>query len=297
MNLFMQGMRRSGTTIVFDILSQDSRFDLHYEPLSAGRVGALGGGSKVQKLDLMEKTLQSREEFLRENPHIVADMTAFNYGAPRNPSLELESILPSVCLEYLRHLLHSKHNVIKFTRMYRKARVLADLDPKAYVVLLVRDPRNVVASYLYGRGQRRMHKYATRELFFTRNSKMNSWKCRQFADAIAEQENRPECRNVSNWLRPLIVWEYTFRHFYREAQELYGERFRLLRHEDLCADPTAETIRLYQHIGLEPDHQVVQWAAQNVRGNFTECYSDDPRWSDAFERYGMMSTLQTAGYA
>ena len=293
----MQGMRRSGTTIVFDILSQDPRFDLHYEPLSAGRVGALGGGSGVQKLDLMDKTLQARKEFLRENPHIAADPTIFNHGAPRDPSLELESTLPPVCLDYLRHLLRPEHNVVKFTRMYRKTRDLVSLDPNAYVVLLVRNPRDVVASYLYARGQRRLHKYASRELFFTRTSKMNSWKVGQFADGIADQENRPECRNVPNWIRPLIVWEYTFRHFHQEAQELYGDRYRILRHEDLCANPAEETVRLYEHIGFEPDQRVVQWAAKHVRCNFKECYSDDPRWSEAFERYGLLSSLQTAGYA
>ena len=297
MNLFMQGMRRSGTTIVFDILSQDPRLDLHYEPLSAGRAGALGGGSGVQQFDLMEKTWQARASFLRENPHITADLTTFNHGAPRDPSLELESALPPVCLDYLRSLLKSEHNVIKFTRMYRKAKDLVALDPDAYVVLLVRDPRDVVASYLYAKGQRRLHKYATRELFFTRTSSMNSWKVRQFAEGIAEQENRPECRNLPNWLRPLIVWEYTFRHFHREAKELFGERYRILRHEDLCANPAEETVSLFEHIGFEPDPRVVEWAVRNVRHNSKECYSDDPRWSAAFERYGLTPTLRTAGYA
>ena len=55
MKLFMQGMRRSGTTIIFDILSQDERLDLYYEPFSEGKVGSLGGGSGLQPVDLMEK--------------------------------------------------------------------------------------------------------------------------------------------------------------------------------------------------------------------------------------------------
>jgi hypothetical protein len=194
----MQGMH--DRPIVFDILSQDPRFDLHYEPLSAGRVGALGGGSGVQKLDLMNKTLQARKAFLRENPAIAADMTVFNHGAPKDPSLELDATLPAVCLDYLRHLLRSEHNVIKFTRMYRKAHDLAELDPGAYVVLLVRDPREVVASYLYARGQSRLHKYATRELFFTRTSSMNSWKVREFADAIMTRKTGgiPECPKLAS---------------------------------------------------------------------------------------------------
>ena len=67
MKLFIQGMRRSGTTIVFDILSQDRQLDLYYEPFSLGRKGALGGGSGIQKIDLMEKIRLSREHFIYKN--------------------------------------------------------------------------------------------------------------------------------------------------------------------------------------------------------------------------------------
>ena len=33
MNIFVQGLRRSGTTIVFDIFWQDKGLDCYYEPL------------------------------------------------------------------------------------------------------------------------------------------------------------------------------------------------------------------------------------------------------------------------
>ena len=37
MNVFVQGMRRTGTTIVYDLLSVDPGFDVYYEPLAAGK--------------------------------------------------------------------------------------------------------------------------------------------------------------------------------------------------------------------------------------------------------------------
>ena len=50
MNVFIQGMRRSGTTILFDILSVDPYFDSYYEPFAAANKEAIGGGSGMHKL-------------------------------------------------------------------------------------------------------------------------------------------------------------------------------------------------------------------------------------------------------
>ena len=44
MNVFIQGMRRSGTTILFDILWEDERFDCYYEPFAAAKKEVWGGG-------------------------------------------------------------------------------------------------------------------------------------------------------------------------------------------------------------------------------------------------------------
>ena len=84
MKLFMQGMRRSGTTIGFDVLSQDPRLDLWYEPFSQGREGALGGGSGIQQVDLMEKIRAFRRDFCAgwKTP---LEPDALNWGAPRSP--------------------------------------------------------------------------------------------------------------------------------------------------------------------------------------------------------------------
>ena len=35
MNVFIQGMRRNGTTILFDLFCEDDLYDCYYEPLAA----------------------------------------------------------------------------------------------------------------------------------------------------------------------------------------------------------------------------------------------------------------------
>ena len=177
MNLFMQGMRRSGTTIVFDILSQDKRFDMYDEPFSMGHKGALGGGSGIQQFDLMEKIRTLRKSFIESRGQESFSDGDFNCGAPTNPLLELETELPAHCYQYLEYMIEqNEHTVAKFTRMYRKVSSLKELDPHGKFILLVRHPQEVVSSYMYGRDQRRLEKFPDREKFFNTCDAMNPWK-------------------------------------------------------------------------------------------------------------------------
>ena len=59
MKFFMQGMRRSATTVVYDLLSQDDRLDLYYEPYSVHGKVELGGGSGMQEIDHMAKIYET----------------------------------------------------------------------------------------------------------------------------------------------------------------------------------------------------------------------------------------------
>ncbi len=88
MNVFIQGMRRSGTTFLFDILSADGRFDGYYEPLAKAKRRALGGGSGVSKEDFFHKIRETRNAFA--SFYNLPNTDILNYGAPRCPELELK---------------------------------------------------------------------------------------------------------------------------------------------------------------------------------------------------------------
>ncbi len=70
MNLFAQGMRRSGTTITFDILFNDKDLDCYYEPLALAKRDAKGGGSGATDIDYFEKVRQTREACTKKCPQL-----------------------------------------------------------------------------------------------------------------------------------------------------------------------------------------------------------------------------------
>lgn len=296
MKLFMQGMRRSGTTISFDILSQDPRFDLWYEPFSQGKVGALGGGSGIQQVDLMEKIRAFRAEFCaRRNPPLDPDL--LNYGAPRDPDLELDAELPEYCRDYLRAMMErSEHSVFKFTRLYRKVAALARLRPDARFVQLVRHPREVACSYMYGKDQKNAEAIKDADAFFTRNNDANPWNSRRFFDGIVEREGLRHLSKCANFKRYLLIWKYTFEHTHRDGRAAFGDAFYLSRHEDILADPRSATERLYRFLGLAAPPAVLDWAAANVRRSQKETFEGDPRWAEAYAELGMTEAMEAAGY-
>ena len=206
MNIFVQGMRRSGTTIAYDILCADGRFDCYYEPLSAGEP-KLGGGSGAQSVDVSENVHQLRLEYLARERR-SGDAALLNYGAPRQPELELEADLPDFVRDYLAAMLRrSEHSMVKFTRMYRKVRVLWELDPKAAFVHVVRDPRAVVASYLFGEQGKHRRRFRWKRRFFTRSSDRLPWAAYALSERLLETEEFRHLRGCPDFLRALLVWK------------------------------------------------------------------------------------------
>lgn len=296
MKFFMQGMRRSGTTIIFDCLSQDERLDLYYEPFSAAKRGANGGGSGMQKVDFMEKIAAFRTSFIEAN-RLDVDPSVFNYGAPRNPELEIRPDLPALQRQYLTGILErGHHTVVKFVRMYCKASVLDSLADDGFFALLVRHPQEVVASYMYGRDQKRFHETSGRERFFTLKSDTNPWNSFRLLEFIAKEEGRPELVKMPDWMRYLALWKYTFDRPFREGRAAFGERFLLVRYEDLTTQPIEMMERLYDHVGLTPSAKACDWAHANLRPNIKECYADDDRWLAAYQELGLYDSLSNAGY-
>lgn len=299
MKLFMQGMRRSGTTISFDVLSQDPRLDLWYEPFSQGREGALGGGSGLQQVDLMDKIRRFRAEFVakwsEERGPLGED--ALNYGAPRDADLELDEVLPDYCRAYLKQMMaRAEHSVFKFTRMYRKVAALHAIAPDARFVLLLRHPREVVCSYMYGKDQKRAGKLADRDAFFGLNDDANPWNSRRFFEGIVRQAQRKDLERAPNFERYLLIWKYTFEHAHADAKRTFGDAAMILRHEDLLADPRGTIAKLYRHAGLDAPVAALDWAAANVRRSEKQTFEGDPRWTQAYARLGMQDALAAAGY-
>jgi hypothetical protein len=300
-NLFVQGMRRSGTTILYDALIADPELRCFYEPLREEKVTE-GGGSGARPGDAFAETRELREGFRRERfpRQPPAD---FNVGGPRNPGLELEEELPEHAREWLRFLLEQEGPVaIKETRLHCKVGELARLDPGAALVHVVRDPRAVAASIVLGRGRRQERMLPDPDAFFADRSKRKLWSCRPISRrmvrrGLAGGADPQALQDPSNVLRVLLVWKLTFERTWREGRSRFGSRYLLIRNEDLRGDPGGALARIYGLVGREVPAEVAAWADANVREPESPYAADDPRWGVELERAGVTGLLADAGYA
>jgi len=295
MTVFMQGMRRSGTTIAYDLFCADGSFDTFYEPLAMARP-KIGGGSGVQEVDVFESVRRIRSAFLAQRDAVPLE-PLLNHGAPRKPDLELDPDLPPLVREYLEYMLRESRNpVLKFTRMYRKVPVLHRLDPEAKFLHLVRDPRSVTTSYLFGPRHKHRRRFLWKRRFFTQTSKKGHWAAHQLASRLLLQDEFRHLAGCPDHLRVLLVWKYVFRETHRAAMEAFGSRYFLLRHEDLAEDPDGTLERLYEILERPLPGHVVDWARANVRPPRAAFDAGSEAWTRAIRRLALGEELGIAGY-
>jgi hypothetical protein len=288
-------MRRSGTTILYDALQEDPELRCFYEPLREEDVTE-GGGSGARPGDSFAETRELRRRF-RDERYPELDPSEFNWGGPRAPELELEPALPEHCLQWLASLLHESPNVaIKETRLHHKVTAVAELDPGGAFVHLVRDPRAVAASTLLGR-RRRLDLYPDGDAFFERRTDRKLWSSRAISENLRKEGAKGLTADSPDVMRPLAVWRAAFEATHANGQATFGERYGLLRLEDLSADPARELGRVYALLGRALPDEVARWAHNNVRETAAVHLADDPRWRDAMRSLGMQPALEAAGYA
>jgi hypothetical protein len=294
-NLLLCGLRRSGTTILYDALGEDPALRCWYEPLRE-EAETVGGGSGAREADLGAEMREARERFRAERyPDLQIEL--FNWGGPRAPELELEAELPAHVRDWLADLLSSESDVaIKETRLHHKLGALAEIDPSAVVVHLVRDPRAVTASMLLGR-RRRLDLYPDADAFFTARTGRRLWSSRRMSEELLADRPAPDLgSDVPDFLRPLLVWQAAIARMSADGPPLFGERYALVRLEDLRADPGRELARIYALIGRPLPGAVTAWAIENIRREGEVSYGDDPRWARAARLLGMEAELKEAGY-
>jgi hypothetical protein len=296
MDLFVLGMRRSGTTILYDALREDAELRCFYEPLREEDVTE-GGGSGARRGDAFAETRAIREAYRAEH-HPDVPIELFNWGGPRAPELEVEPGLPPHVEGFLRHLLAQAPAVaIKETRLHHKVPALARIAPDAIVVHLVRDPRAVASSMLLGR-RRRLDLYPDAAAFFTARSGRRLWSSRVISDLVVDRMGfRRLPFDLPDFIRPLLVWKAAFETTYADGARLFGRRYVLVRLEDLRAAPGPTLERIYSDAGRTLPDPVAEWAAANIRPKeSTAQHPSDPRWAAAARAISLDNALEVAGY-
>ncbi len=294
--IFIQGMRRSGTTILYDLFSADPSLTCFYEPLAAGRP-SIGGGSGLRDIDLFAELRPVRDEFVRRHPELT-DGSLLNYGAPRDWRLEFERDLPLVVREYLRFLLDQAEAVaVKFTRLSSKIPVLAELAPDSRLIHVVRDPRAVATSYLFGKGHHRREQVSDPDEFFGAVSDWTAWSSRHFSDYLLARPEYPNLDPCRDFERILLLWRHTFEETRRGAEAAYGPRYRLVRNEDLRARPVETMREVYDFLERPCPEEVARLAKAAVRADQEIVAPEDPRWNEAYARVGIEEAVREAGFS
>lgn len=295
MTILIQGMRRSGTTILYDAMLEDPELRCFYEPLRED-TETPGGGSGARESDPFAETRELRAAYAAEHfPEL--DIEEFNWGGPRKPELEVGPGLPEHVTGFVSHLLDRPEDVmIKFTRISDKLEAIAPLAPGAVFVHVVRDPRAVAASMMMGKGRKRADDYDSPGAFFEERRKRKLWSSRQLSAVLLRQPEYAHIRRPANFTRILMVWKHTFEHAYRDGRRLFGDRYVLLRNEELRADPIGAIARVYRAAGRPTPPAVAEWARGAVRPPEVPYAANDPRWTEAFARLGMRDALEQAGY-
>jgi hypothetical protein len=164
------------------------------------------------------------------------------------------------------------------------------------LVHVVRDPRAVAASMMMGRGRKRADSYAVPDAFFSEREKRKLWSSRQLSQLLLKRPEYSHIRRPANFMRILLVWKHTFESTWREGRLLFGDRYVLLRNEELRADPVAAIARVYRAAGRSTPPAVAEWARGKVKAPEVPFAATDPRWSEAFAALGMREALEDAGY-
>jgi hypothetical protein len=295
--VFIHGARRSGTTIVFDMLFEDPRFTCWYEPLCAAEDARRRdvGSTARHAVDALDPVRAARARFAARRP-VPGGVAALNHGLPRDAALELERDVPDFVVEYLRSLLDDDRRVVcKEVRLWRKVALLHELAPRATLVHAVRDPRAVVASYVFGRRAVRRDRFPDADAFFSASAPTVSFGTARLGAAIVEEAGLA-LDSLSGVERALLVWGVQARTVHSDGRRLFGDRYRVLRHEDLVRDPDRATAVLGEVIDTRLERRVAAWASRWVRPASEPYAAADSRWGQAITRLGLADVVEQVGY-
>lgn len=294
-DLFIQGMRRSSTTFLFDVLLADPRCAGWYEPFAEAQKPAVGGGSRVSDVDFFAELRAARARFAAACG--LSDLTLLNHGAPRDALLELRRDLPAVVTDYVRSLCGGAEiTVLKFVRAWRKLPALLAARPEARVVHIVRDPRAVATSFLFGKRQRHAHLYPDADSFFRQQGPAKGNQALAIADALIEHGELDLAPDDPHVLKLLGVWQHHVRSTHGDGLALREDRYLLVRHEDMLRSPMETIDRVYRLIGKDVPQPVRRFLSEKLDPVPRIFAPADRRWRELLDRADLAAECVAAGY-
>ena len=256
--VFFLGLRRSGTTLLFDVFRRDNRFICFDEPFShaiRSVPAAFGKGTWDQYYKLVER-----------EPEMFWDSIA-----TISWDEELDQDLSASQVDWLRYLLSKGQNVlIDETHLHNKLKSLYQVVPDAHVIHLYRNASAFASSHLIPRDSAAnfMHKLKNRvgqeyrkTRFWGADTQFNSWQLesivgsdphQKFGLMLERAQIDPRKAFAGGSVSKLLsFWLFHYRQIESMGRELFGQRFYSLSFESFCDNPTRSASEICEFIGIE----------------------------------------------
>ncbi len=300
----MQGVFRSGTTIVFECLRRDPEAVSFYEPLhpDLGTLvsAAWRGLDEPEKSELFREYVDVREEALgRFDPAFAYDYAVLSQGEKAS---ELEA--------YLEMLASSADRVrLQFNRAFWMVPWLGDVFPEVFFLHIVRDPRSVVYSQMRRRPEHRSvalvgggsdqaptavfsqradhsYYYADRYLSIAREAS-------RVQEVVDDVEGAPFVRGLALWAAQVGVC-------HREGQKVFGDRYRAVTYERFAREPGRVLEEVYERLGRSCPVEVLGFAEETVYEPKPQPWEEDggmaKRFEEGFRKAGIGEVAGAFGY-
>ncbi len=293
-SILIFGLRRSGTTVLWETLRRDAGtvcFDEPFHPQLWAHVRQNAKGTWDELGAYWDQEKPDRATGL----------------VPIRPLDELDaSILPEQ-RSYLQDLIAAgDRTVIDIVRGWNKVPEIIPDQSQALVVHLVRPPADWVSAHMLPSGDGTWKKVLAdryrRYAFFTRTGFYNNWQYEEIIDAALRRDH-PMWRSIRlspdalarepAYVKLLALWWAANLITYQRLKTWTRGPVRTLVQSDFTADPAAEVLALYEAAGWPmPDGGL---GYEHVRRTRPAWQAASRHWSAAADRLGLPPTMLVPG--
>lgn len=271
--ILLLALRRSGTTLLFNLFSQNPQYTCFDEPFNK------------QLADLpRDHRKQVRRDFIRVYNKDPGEFRKLFAPVPRQEELSGQLSVPQKA--YLRYLCAHEPAFFDITRCHGKLADLKDIAPDAVLVHLYRNPRAFVTSHLLPSepaALQALKLWLYRKTFFTRSWGFNTWGMSELLQhphrSVAEEFHQranvrlPPAGSAAASLL-LAHWLGCFRRMESEGRLLFQDRFISVCFDTFCQTPAAVLKHIYERANAPMpahDFSIIRRPASPYRGG-------SPQW-------------------
>ena len=262
-NIYIIGLRRSGTTIFWNTIRQDNRFVCYDEPFNPHLRAFI-----ENKINNNKKTI---DEYL-VRPGLIEKYWSFIQPYEENYTKFLNHQI-----RYLKELANTSTNIcVDFVRCHAKIQHLKEIDPEGLIIHLVRDPRAFVTSHLKPYG-----KWISPDLpekYFKYDGWFDYWQYQTLSNVLGLKGNAYE--------KLLQLWE----HFSQIAEQ--QKPHLTIQFEHFAIHPEKIIQEIYKRIDIE----YISLDYSSIHSPNVPFSPNHEEWNKAFNRFKISDQFIFKGF-